>query len=154
YLQAAGHEVRVIEPGLFRSFPCPTYPEIRLAWLPGRTLSKQLGTFRPDCIHIATEGPLGSAARNWCLRSRLPLTTSYHTQFPDYIRARFPIPLALSYAHLRRFHNAAVRTMAATPSLQRTLEARGFTQLARWSRGVDVELFQPSARASLSLPGP
>jgi glycosyltransferase involved in cell wall biosynthesis len=153
-LRGGGHDVLVVEPNQFRTFPCPTYPEIRLSWFPSRRLAKLLSEFAPDCIHIATEGTLGMAARSWCLRNRFPFTTSYHTQFPEYVRARAPIPLALSYAHLRRFHSAAARTMVATPTLQKQLESRGFHNIVRWTRGVDVELFRPGDKNFLNLPRP
>jgi glycosyltransferase involved in cell wall biosynthesis len=94
------------------------------------------------------------AARRWCVRERMAFTTSYHTQFPEYVRARVPIPLSLSYAHLRRFHGAAARTMVATPTMQRQLEARGFRNIVRWTRGVNVELFKPAPKAFLGLPRP
>jgi glycosyltransferase involved in cell wall biosynthesis len=153
-LRAGGHDVLVIEPNQFRTFPCPTYPEIRLAWLPYRRLAQLLLDFGPDGIHIATEGTLGMAARSWCLRNRFAFTTSYHTQFPEYVRARAPIPIALSYAHLRRFHSAADRTMVATPTLQKQLETRGFRNIVRWTRGVDVDLFKPLGKGFLELPRP
>lgn len=153
-LQALGHEVRVIEPTQFRTFPCPTYPEIRLALFPYRRLAGMLEEFQPDAIHIATEAMLGAAARKWCLRRRFPFTTSYHTQFPEYVRARAPIPLSVSYAHLRRFHSAAARTMVATPTMQKQLEARGFRNIVRWTRGVDVALFKPGTKSFLDLPRP
>ncbi len=153
-LRKLGHEVSVFEPGQFRTFPCPTYPEIRLAWFPYRRLAAQLRAFSPDAIHIATEGTLGAAARTWCLRQGLAFTTSYHTQFPEYVRARLPVPVALTYAHLRRFHGAATRTMVATPTLQQQLEARGFHNIVRWTRGVDVELFRPRDKDYLDLPRP
>ena len=153
-LRALGHDVTVIEPNQFTTFPCPTYPEIRLAWLPYGRISKLLEDFGPDAIHIATEGTLGGAARKWCLRRGFPFTTSYHTQFPEYVRARVPIPLAVSYAHLRRFHSAAARTMVATPAMQRLLESRGFRNIVRWTRGVDVNLFKPRDKAFLDLPRP
>lgn len=153
-LRALGHTVLVIEPGQFRTFPCPTYPEIRLAWLPRRRIGRLLSEFVADAIHIATEGTLGSAARAWCRQQRLPFTTSYHTQFPEYVRARLPIPLALSYAYLRNFHGAAARTMVATATLQRQLEARGFRNIARWTRGVDTQLFKPADKHWLKLARP
>ena len=105
-------------------------------------------------MHIATEGPLGLAARRWCLRNRRRFTTSYHTQFPEYVRARVPVPLAWTYAHLRRFHGAAAHTLVATPSMMRQLEAHGFRNLALWSRGVDTEVFQPRGKDFLDLPRP
>jgi glycosyltransferase involved in cell wall biosynthesis len=144
----------MIEPGMFRSFPCPTYPEIRLAWRPGKTIASELQHFQPHYVHIATEGPLGMAARSYCLQHGWPYTTSYHTQFPEYLRARAPIPLSVSYAWLRRFHGSAARTLVATPSMQRQLEAHGFSKIARWSRGVDVELFKPRDTPVLNLPRP
>jgi glycosyltransferase involved in cell wall biosynthesis len=153
-LEKLGHRVLVVEPGAFRTFPCPTYPEIRLAWLPYRKLSDLLKEFEPEAIHIATEGTLGTAARKWCLRHRFPFTTSYHTQFPEYVRARAPVPIGLSYAYLKHFHAAAARTMVATASMQEQLESRGFSKLTRWSRGVDLELFKPREKNFLNLPRP
>lgn len=153
-LQRSGHAVEVLDPRGFRSVPCPSYPEIRLAWRPYRRLAAQLEALDPDSVHIATEGPLGLAARRWCLRSGRSFTTSYHTQFPEYVRARIPVPLWLSYAHLRRFHGAAAHTLVATPSMRRALEARGFGNLELWSRGVDTDLFRPGPKQFLDLPRP
>jgi glycosyltransferase involved in cell wall biosynthesis len=147
--------VEIIEPADFRTVPCPTYPEIRLAILPYRELARRLDAFAPDAVHIATEGPIGIAARRWCRRRQRPFTTSYHTQFPEYVRARAPIPVALTYAHLRRFHGAAARTLVATPSMMRQLQERGFRNLGLWSRGVDTALFRPRPKGSqLALPRP
>jgi glycosyltransferase involved in cell wall biosynthesis len=148
-LERLGHVTRVITPQEFRTVPCPTYPEIRLALFPGAGLSRTLAAFMPEALHVATEGPLGQAARSWCLRERMPFTTSYHTQFPQYVRARFPIPERWSYAFLRHFHGPAARVMVATPHVRRDLEQRGFRNLALWTRGVDVGLFRPRAREYL-----
>lgn len=153
-LRDLGHEVEIVHPGIFRTRACPGYAEIRLALAPYRRLAAILDQFAPDTVHIATEGPLGLAARRWCLRRGLAFTTSYHTQFPEYLRARLPVPLALSYAYLRRFHAPAARTMVATASMQRQLQQRGFDNLVRWSRGVDVNLFKPSPAPHLELPRP
>jgi len=153
-LENMGIVVQVIEPGMFTNMPCPTYPEIRLAWRPGKRIDRLMRDFQPDAIHIATEGPLGYAARRWCMARGLPFTTAYHTQFPEYLAKRFPIPERVSYAFLRRFHGAATRTMVATPAMQQQLEARGFKNLVRWSRGVDTELFKPSNKQWLDWPRP
>jgi glycosyltransferase involved in cell wall biosynthesis len=153
-LREAGHVVDVLAPSRFRTVPCPTYPEIRLALLPGRTVAQALDGFRPDAVHIATEGPLGLAARAYLTRRRLRFTTSYHTQFPEYVRARAQIPTAWTYAALRWFHGAASRVMVNTESMRRDLEARRFGRLVIWGRGVDTELFRPRARRVLDLPRP
>lgn len=155
-LVAEGHVVDVFGPDRFPTMPCPTYPEIRLALLPQRRLGRLLDEFAADAIHIATEGPLGLAARRWCLAKGLPFTTSFHTKFPDYVRARTGLPLALGYAWLRRFHNSATQVMVATQSLEDELRARGFRHLVRWSRGADLTLFRPRPDEAplLDLPRP
>src|SRR5690625_2211559 len=142
-LQAAGHELFFVTPDLFRTFPCPTYPEIQLAWVGRKRLNQLLRDFQPEAVHIATEGPIGHAVRRFCLRHGWPFTTSYHTQFPQYLRLRLPLPVSISYAYLRRFHRPAVRTLVATETIKRDLKARGFEHLVLWNRGVDVDLFRP-----------
>ena len=153
-LSSAGHDVTVISPADFRTIPCPTYPEIRLALFAGGAVRERLDALAPDAVHVATEGPLGLAARNWCVRHGWPFTTAYHTQFPEYLRARFPVPLALGYAAVRWFHGGASRTLVTTATMQRRLEERGFRNLALWGRGVDTHLFRPRDKAFLDLPRP
>ncbi len=140
---AHGAAARVLGPGAFRSLQLPGYPEIRLALAGPRAVARPLA--EASHVHIATEGPIGMAARAACLRRGRAFTTSYHTRFPEYLAARLPIPEALSYAWLRRFHAAAAGTMVSTASLESELEARGFTNLMRWGRGVDTALFRPGA---------
>jgi glycosyltransferase involved in cell wall biosynthesis len=148
------HEVEVIAPPQFRTLPCPTYPEIRLALFAGRQVAREIAAFDPAGIHIATEGPLGIAARRACLASGRPFTTAYHTQFPEYVHARSRLPVALSYAWLRRFHGAAKAVMVGTPDIERRLARRGFTNLVPWSRGVDTAIFKPADRDPGAAPRP
>lgn len=154
-LGALGHAVEYLTPEGFRTIPCPTYPEIRLALLPRRGVARWFDAARPDAVHIATEGPLGLAARAECLARGWRFTTSYHTQFPQYLRMRFPIPERWSYAWLRRFHGAGARTMVPTPNVKKELEAQGFANVAVWTRGVDTTLFAPGPRDAFpELPRP
>ncbi len=153
-LQQLGHRTLAVTPEAFRTIPCPTYPEIRLALFAGRAVTRGLDDFAPEAVHIATEGPLGQAARAWCLRANQPFTTSYHTQFPEYVRARFPIPEGWTYAYLRSFHARAARVMVSTERMRRQLEAHGFGNIALWTRGVDLQLFRPHVRNLLDAPRP
>jgi glycosyltransferase involved in cell wall biosynthesis len=153
-LRELGNEVQFLTPADFPTLPCPTYPSIRLALVPKRAVAQRLREFAPDAVHIATEGPIGHATRAHCRRQGLPFTTSYHTQFPEYIRLRAPIPLAWSYAYLQRFHAASARTLVATRSLAARLRAAGFSNVVLWSRGVDVELFKPRDKGFLQAPRP
>ena len=148
-LERLGHAVQVIEPGRFRSVPCPTYPDIRLALFPGRKVARLLEQAAPDAVHIATEGPLGLSARRWCRKYAFPFTTSYHTRFPEYVWLRTRLPLSISYALMRWFHGGARFTMVATETLRRELAEKGFRNLVLWSRGVDAQLFRPRDRAFL-----
>ncbi len=148
-LREQGHELLLITPELFRTVPTPTYPDIPIALMPGRKVRRMLDAFKPDAIHIATEGTIGWAARRYCIKRKLPYTSAYHTRFPEYVSLRAPIPLSWSYAFMRRFHDSAVRTMVATASLQKELEERGFKNLVRWSRGVDIERFRPQPQNAL-----
>ena len=142
-LRARGHHVRFVTPNQFRSVPCPTYPEIRLALFAGRGIARTFTEFGPDAVHIATEGPLGWAARRHCLSRGLPFTTAFHTKFPEYVHARMRVPPDWSYALLRRFHNAGAGMMVATESMRRALREQGFSHVRRWTRGVDAGLFNP-----------
>ena len=154
WLGRFGYEVRVVSPREFRTFPCPTYPEIRVAVFPYREMARRIAAFNPHALHIATEGVLGCAARRYCLSEGLRFTTSYHTQFPQYLRSRAPIPLWASYRALRWFHGAGERCFVSTSTVTRELAARGFRHLVRWQRGVDTEVFQPGPKEFLDLPRP
>jgi glycosyltransferase involved in cell wall biosynthesis len=138
-----GHEVEVISPDQFKTVPMPTYPEIRLALGAYEEIRERFRAFEPDGIHIATEGPIGMAARRICIEWKLPFTTSYHTKYPEYVAARFPVPLSMGYAFMRWFHNPSGRVMVATPTMRADLEKHGFRNISPWSRGVDTELFRP-----------
>ncbi len=142
-LRRMGHAAEVFGPDRFRTVPCPTYAEIRLAVLPGRRLRRLLEAFGPGCLHIATEGPLGRAARAWAMEGGRRFTTSLHTRFPDYVQTRTGLPAEAGWSLLRHFHAPAAATLVATESLERELSARGFERLRRWPRGVDTELFRP-----------
>ncbi len=152
-LKGWGHQVKMITPELFRTIPCPTYPEIRLSITAPGTIRSMLKEFAPNAVHIATEGPLGWAARSGCRSLGIRFTTSYHTKFPEYIRLRAPVPLSWSYAMVKRFHHAAVRTMVA-PTLIDELREKGFKNLVTWSRGVDTTLFRPRSKEFLDIPRP
>ena len=153
-LAAASHEAEVFGPDRYRTIPCPGYSTIRLAIGAGAALGRQLAAFAPQAMHIATEGPLGLAARAYCLAQGWPFTTAYHTRFPEYVRARCGLPLAWSYAALRRFHAPSHGVMVATETVRRELEARGFVRLVPWTRGVDTALFRPSCTPALALSRP
>jgi glycosyltransferase involved in cell wall biosynthesis len=153
-LWTRGHEVTVIEPSAFRRFPCPGYREIELAWRPAAKVARLLDEARPDAIHIATEGPLGSAARAYCLRHGLRFTTAFHTRFPDILAKALHIPERWGYAWFKRFHAPSAGVLVPTDGMLAILRQHGFANLRAWSHGVDLRLFRPMEGADLGLPKP
>ena len=142
-LRAMGHTVEVISPDQFKTFPLPTYAEIKVAIGVYEPVQEHFKAFEPEAIHIATEGPIGLAARRICVEWKLPFTTSYHTRFPEYVSARLPLPLAAGYAYMKWFHKPSGRLMVATPTMRDELAQHGFRNISAWSRGVDTEAFHP-----------
>ncbi|HLO75078.1 MAG TPA: glycosyltransferase family 1 protein [Magnetospirillum sp.] len=155
HLKEMGHQVGVLSPDHFRTIPCPSYPEIPLAVLPGRGTARWLKDFAPDAIHIATEGPLGWAARAWCRRHGRRFTTAYHTKFPQYVSARTKLPLGVPYAVVRAFHAPSAGVLVPTATVVNELTQWGFTNLKQWSHGVDTQVFHPRPKTAFAdLPRP
>ncbi|MEM9169465.1 MAG: glycosyltransferase family 1 protein, partial [Pseudomonadota bacterium] len=142
-LTGYGNEVLYVTPLDFHSIPMPSYPEIRLSLLPNRKVAKLINEFKPDAIHIATEGPIGRAARRFCKRRKYPFTTSFHTRFAEYAHERWRTPISWGYGVLRDFHKDGEAMMVATPGLIDELSERGFDNMKLWARGVDLALFSP-----------
>lgn len=156
-LEAQGHEMLVVSPDRFASLPCPSYPEIRLALASRRGIGRLIRAFDADAIHIATEGPLGVAARRWCVAAGLRFTTAYHTQFPDYVAARTGVNAEWIWRYIRWFHAPADAILTSTPSVDGVLRDHGLTRLRRWGRGVDLAVFSagdPVDPVIAALPGP
>ena len=144
----------MITPEGRRTVPCPTYPEIRLTLFAGGDIRRELDEFDPDCIHIATEGVIGLVVRRYCVKRKLPFTTAYHTQFPEYVRARVPIPIKFTVKLLRWFHGPAKRTMVPTKGMRDVLVERGFEDVVIWTRGVDTNIFNTDKPFDYDLPRP
>ncbi len=144
-LEKMAHVVDLLTPLEFTTLPCPTYPEIRLSMFAARRVGKRITAFAPQALHIATEGPLGMAARAWAMRNKMPFTTAYHTRFPEYVQARIGVPLSATYRFLRWFHGPSQSILVPTATVKRDLESWGFNpeRVVLWSRGVDLDVFAP-----------
>ncbi|MGB4073071.1 glycosyltransferase family 4 protein [Pseudomonas sp.] len=143
-LRGLGHQVKLLSPADFRTLPCPSYPEIPLVWNVWK-VGAAIRDFQPDCVHLATEGPLGWAARRWLVKRGLAFSSAIHTRFPEYINTRWPwIPLSWGYAFLRAFHRPSQAVLVTTERMRDEFTGWGFRHLALWRKGVDTRLFQPS----------
>ena len=151
-LESLGHQVEVIHPGLFKTRPCPGYAGIDLAVAPAPILTERLDAFAPDAIHLATEGPLGWAARRYCLKRGLEFTTAFNTRFPEILKAALKVPLFLGYALFRHFHKPSSAVLVPTNGVLRMLEQRGFGNLRSWTHGVDTGLFTFASESQVYAP--
>jgi glycosyltransferase involved in cell wall biosynthesis len=142
-LRDRGAQVAIVEPRQFPRFPMPGYPEIPIALPRPSRIRSIVEKFAPTHLHIVTEGPIGWMMRRHALSRGYAFSTAYHTRFPEYLRQRLPVPVGLTYALMRRFHNAGAATMVSTRSMRQELESRGFQRIKTWSRGVDLGLFAP-----------
>jgi glycosyltransferase involved in cell wall biosynthesis len=154
-LERMGHEVLVISPDLFLSMPCPTYPEIRLAFAGTNAVGRMIEDFGAQAVHLATEGPVCLAARRWCLARDFPFTTAYHTQFPDYVAARTGVNPEWVWRYIRWFHSPAQAILVSTESIAQTLRSHGLMHIRRWGRGVNLGVFGDARPdpAITALPG-
>lgn len=156
-LERRGIDVELITPSQFLTVPLPGYASIRLALAPRFGVRRMLTGHAPDLVHIATEGPIGWAARNWCLAHGVPFTTAFHTRFPEYASVRTGISTERFWPIMRRFHAPSHAVLVSTESLARELNERGISHTRHWSRGIDQTLFQPTGPRHLqmeSLSGP
>lgn len=153
-LELMGHHIELLTPLEFNSIPCPTYPDIALSILPGRKVSRRIREFKPDALHISTEGPIGLAARSYAIKNKLPFSTAYHTRFPEYIKPRFGIPISWTYRFLNWFHGPSLAVMAPTQAIKKELEKYHFKNVVLWSRGVDLSRFQMKESNALNFTKP
>lgn len=153
-LRSQGDQVEVIGPDRFQTTTNRFLPELRIAVRPGRSIATMIERFGPDAVHIATEGPVGFAAQNWCRLKHKRYTSSYLTRLPEYLQARYGTPTPPVYAKLRSFHEGSARVLVPTASMARELESHGFSKLSVWPFGVDTDFFRPHPGAHLDLPRP
>lgn len=159
-LRRQGHEVLVLAPRYIQStadeagvhrlwaVPAPGYPQVRLSWPWGRGLGGVVERFAPDVVHAVTEGPLGLFGRQYAGRRRLPLVSSFHTDFPRYAASylgQFAVRPTRGY--LRWFHRAAKLTQTPSETTRAELAGMGVPQPVVWGRGVDSTFFRPEHRS-------
>lgn len=143
-LERRGVDIELITPEQFLTVPLPGYASIRLAVAPRFGVGRALAEYSPDLVHIATEGPIGWAARSWCIAHKVPFTTAFHTRFPEYASVRTGISAERFWPIMQRFHAPSQAVLVSTRTLARELAARGIIRTRQWSRGIDASLFRPA----------
>ncbi len=157
HLRQRGYRVSVLRPrqsgdgagaDLFPALSLPFYPQVRMGYSVTHRMRRRLRVLRPDLIHIATEGPLGLAGLLAARHLRIPVVSSFHTNFDGYARHyRLQFLQGLALLYLRGFHNATRKTLVPSQGTFAHLTAHGFRNLAMWRRGVDTVRFDPRWRS-------
>ena len=138
-----GVTIDFLTPDGFPTIALPTYASLRVALPNRREIARRIEAARPDAIHIATEGPLGGAARAHCLRQGLAFTTAFHTRFPEILARALHVPERWGYAWFRRFHAKSSGIMVPSAGMHGILEGHGFDPEA---------VPDPTAPENLELP--
>jgi glycosyltransferase involved in cell wall biosynthesis len=138
------HRVRSISP--------PFYRELRLPLPPFGGVHRAIDRFRPDLIHIATEAMLGLSTLGHALRRKIPVVSSFHTNFDQY-SDHYGVGWARGtiWRYMRWFHNRTRETYVPSRPTIAGLRARGFERLILWPRGVDSRLFRPDRPGRLAV---
>ena len=164
-LLARGHQVQLARPRQLRTerprqipqleelllpgVPLPRYQGLRAGLPAGRTLGRAWRHWRPDLVHVVTEGPLGWSALTQACRMRLPATSDFHTNFHNY-SSHYGVGFLrhIIGGYLRGFHNRALCTFVPTRQLRTQLQDEGYRGLEVVARGVDTRLFNPARRSA------
>jgi len=145
------YSIVYLTPLQFLHFNCPGYPEVKLA-LPW-SIGKKIEEISPDYIHISTEGPVGLFARLYLDKRGYRYNTSYHTKFPEFLKAIYSIPMFMTWAYLRWFHKHSGKLLVNTRSMKTLLEGKGFSgPMVTWTRGVDRSVLKPTKRYNYTDP--
>ena len=143
-----GHTWDIVSPNGFKTIPLPTYSEIRLAFGAKKIIEERFLEFEPDAVHIATEGPLGWAARAVCLRHKFPYTTALSHALPGIHHGALLLPARLDGLHVCPRVPQILRPRDGRDAVdaRRTGGAAASRTSSPWSRGVDTDLFHPAKR--------
>ena len=159
-----GHQVHLVRPRqhdgdlpirglhfqetLVCGLPIPRYQGLRFGLPAKNRLVKAWADYRPDIVHVATEGPLGWSAIGAANALGLPVSSGFHTNFDAYSRhyGLGWLRGAIS-RYMRKLHNRTGVTLVPTRTLAQELTRQGYRNVAVVSRGVDTQLFNPARRS-------
>lgn len=131
------------------SAPFWAYPQLRLSAPRRSAVTRDLARWRPTLIHAATPFGVGLAGRAAARALEVPLVSSYHTSFAEYLRHYGLSALdAVAWPYLRWFHNSGRRTFAPSRQVADALRLQGFDGVRVWGRGVDPARFHPRFRSA------
>jgi len=149
YSIGSDYSIRFIDPSIFPHTPAPGYPDVMLSY--PKNIGDRIMEIQPQFIHIATEGPIGLAAKLWLDKRGWKYNTSYHTKFPEFLKKIYKVPERLSYSYLRWFHKHSGVVLTTTQTMVDELYQHGFSgNIIPWTRGVDSTIFYPKPNPTMN----
>ncbi|NJO63608.1 MAG: glycosyltransferase family 1 protein [Richelia sp. RM2_1_2] len=149
-LKKQGDEVMFVEPNMFFNIPTPGYKEIPISF--PINIKRMIKEFKPDAIHVHTEGSIGIATGRVCRKLGIPYTTGYATHFAEMVHKKYHIPEKWTWWYLRKHHNCASRVMVATDALVDELHSFGIQKVVTVGKGIDTTLYNSSHRNTFTMP--
>jgi len=150
YANRDGYRIVYLDPRKFTHFNALGYPEVKISLPFG--IGKAIEEIHANHIHIATEGPIGLAARLYLDKKKIRYNTSYHTKFPEFLKSIYGIPMSWTYAYVRWFHKHSGIVLTTTQTMVNDLKANGFDgNILPWTRGVDRTNLSPSVERTKNL---
>lgn len=139
------HDVFVLNPYVEGSehLPLKLQGNIPILSNASYVVEKYFNEIKPDRIHIATEGSLGLAMRQYCRKNKINYNTSYHTRLADYGWVLYGVPTFLTWLYVRWFHGCSRKVLVTTKSIAKQV---GLRNCIVWGRGVDTNLFRPDIK--------
>lgn len=164
HFRRTGHEAIVIAPDTPRGqapaateyagvpvhrVPAIMFPKVSTLPLgvPQPRMVRIFREFAPDVVHLASPFVLGYGGLRAAQHLDVPVVAVYQTDvagFADSYGAGFAARAAWRWT--KHLHGRADRTLAPSSSAMEDLAMHGIPRVFRWSRGVDIERFAPSAR--------
>lgn len=158
HLAAEGHVAEVVAPtgpATYAGFPVtiargaslPFYQDFRIGLETRRRLRAVMLRFQPDVVHIASPATLGYQAARAARELGIPTVAVYQTDLVGFAE-RYGIAggIAAMSKLTRMIHLAVDRTLAPSTASVNQLEKMQIPGLARWPRGVDLDMFDPGYR--------
>jgi phosphatidylinositol alpha 1,6-mannosyltransferase len=124
------------------------YPECRLALPNYFRINKTFEDFQPDLVHNMTEFGMGVAGLIHAKKFGIPSISTYTTNFPKYLKY-YNLNILKWFAddYMFWFHEQNLLTLCATAGTEKQVRDIGISQTAKFSRGIDTDLFNPAKRS-------
>jgi glycosyltransferase involved in cell wall biosynthesis len=133
---------------VFHGRPFILYPELSISLPDYSIVDRELNTFKPDIIYLATEVSMGLVGLKYARRHNVPVVAAYHTDFPHYLRCyRLNFFVSPVWKYLAWFHSfSEMNVCSSMETFDQLLEHR-IGALNMIGHGIDCEKFSPAMRS-------